>query len=143
MGRERTGDQIEDSIEESSVTKQILAIMMSAVLGILLLATPALAHDADGKWTGSIETPMGTVPVGFDFKTDGAGLTGTSLGPDGAGIPIKNGKVEGSKISFSVDLDFGGMAITLNYVGTASPDKIAFTGDFMGMPFEFTVTKAK
>ena len=123
--------------------KQTLAIMMSAVLGILLLATPALAHDADGKWEGSIETPMGTIPVGFDFKTDGATMTGTSLGPDGAGIPIKNGKVDGQKITFSVDLDFGGMAITLNYAGTASPDKIDFTGDFMGMPFEFMVTKAK
>ena len=104
---------------------------------------PTIIRNRDGKWEGSIETPMGTIPVGFDFKTDGAALTGTSLGPDGAGIPIKNGKIEGNKISFSVDLDFGGMAITLNYVGTASPDKIAFTGDFMGMPFEFGVTKAK
>ena len=120
-----------------------LAMTMSVMLGLLLLATPALAHDADGKWEGSVETPMGAIPVGFELKTDGAGLTGTSLGPDGAGIPIKNGKVDGNKVSFTVDLDFGGMAITLNYVGTASPDKIAFTGDFMGMPFEFTVTKAK
>ena len=120
--------------------KQILAVM---TLGLVLLAAPAFAHDADGKWEGSIETPMGTFPVGFTFKTDGAMLTGTSLGADGGGIPIKNGKVDGNKISFSVDLDFGGMAITLNYVGTAAPDKIAFTGDFMGMPFEFTVTKAK
>jgi hypothetical protein len=123
--------------------KQVLAILMSAVVGVMLLATPALAHDADGKWEGMIDTPMGSIPVGFTFKTDGATLTGTSLGPDGAGIPIKNGKVDGSKISFVVDIDFGGMAITLNYQGTASPDKIAFTGDFMGMPFEFTVTKAK
>lgn len=119
--------------------KQILAM----VLGVLLLAAPAFAHDADGKWEGMIDTPMGAIPVGFTFKTDGAALTGTSLGPDGGAIPIKNGKVDGSKISFSVDLDFGGMAITLNYVGTAAPDKIAFSGDFMGMPFEFTVTKAK
>ena len=119
--------------------KQILAM----VLGVLLLAAPAFAHDADGKWEGMIDTPMGAIPVGFTFKTDGAAVTGTSLGPDGAAIPIKNGKVDGSKISFSVDLDFGGMAITLNYVGAASPDKIAFSGDFMGMPFEFTVTKAK
>ena len=119
--------------------KQIVAM----ALGLLLLAAPAFAHDADGKWEGMVDTPMGAIPVGFTFKTDGAMLSGTSLGPDGAGIPIKNGKVDGAKISFSVDLDFGGMAITLNYVGTASPDKIAFSGDFMGMPFEFTVTKAK
>ena len=123
--------------------KKVLAVMIASVVGLMLLATPALAHDADGKWEGSIETPMGTIPVGFTFKTDGTGLTGTSLGPDGAGIPIKNGKVDGNKISFTVDLDFGGMAISLNYVGTVSPDKIAFTGDFAGMPFEFGVTKAK
>ena len=119
--------------------KQVLAL----ALGLLLLAAPAFAHDADGKWEGMIDTPMGAIPVGFTFKTDGAALSGTSLGPDGGAAPIKGGKVEGNKISFSVDLDFGGMAITLNYVGTASPDKIAFSGDFMGMPFEFTVTKAK
>ena len=117
--------------------KQVLA------LALLLLAAPAFAHDADGKWEGMVDTPMGAIAVGFTLKTDGAAVTGTSLGPDGAGIPIKNGKVEGNKISFSVDVDFGGMAITLNYVGTAAPDKIAFVGDFMGMPFEFTVTKSK
>ena len=119
--------------------KQVLAL----ALGVLLLASPAFAHDADGKWEGMIDTPMGAIPVGFTLKTDGAALTGTSLGPDGAPIPIKAGKVDGAKISFSVDLDFGGMAITLSYVGTASPDRIAFTGDFMGMPFDFTVTKSK
>ena len=119
--------------------KQVLAL----VLGLLLLAAPAFAHDADGKWEGMVDTPMGAIPVGFTLKTDGAMVTGTSLGPDGAGVPIKNGKVEGNKVSFSVDLDFGGMAITLSYVGTVSPEKIEFAGDFMGMPFEFTVTKAK
>ena len=117
--------------------------MVAMVLGVLLLAAPAFAHDADGKWEGSVETPMGTIPVGFEFKTDGPALTGTSLGPDGAGIPIKNGKVDGNKITFTVDLDFGGMAISLNYTGTATPETIAFVGDFMGMAFKFTVTKAK
>ena len=117
--------------------KQILTM----VLGLLLLATPALAHDADGKWAGSIETPMGTIPVGFEFKADGTALSGTSLGPDGGAIPIKNGKVDGNRITFTVDVDFGGMAITLNYAGDVTPTEIKFTGDFMGMPFEFAVKK--
>ncbi len=119
--------------------KQILTL----VLGVMLLATPAFAADVDGQWAGSVETPMGSIPVGFTFKADGATLTGTSLGLDGAQIPIKNGKVDGDKISFSVELDFGGMAIVLDYRGVVSPAEIKFTGDFMGMPFEFAVTKAK
>ena len=57
--------------------KHILAL----VLGFVLLAVPAFAADVDGQWTGSVETPMGSIPVGFTFKADGATLTGTSLGP--------------------------------------------------------------
>jgi len=117
--------------------KQIVPL----VLGLMLLAGPAFAADVDGKWTGSIETPMGTLPVGFTLKADGATLTGTSLGPDGGDIPLKDGKVDGNKISFTVAIDFGGMAIVLAYTGVVSPDKIQFAGDFMGMPFEFVVTK--
>jgi hypothetical protein len=39
-------------------------------------------------------------------------------------------------------LDFGGMAIDLNYTGEVSPAEIKMTGDFAGMPFEFVVKKA-
>ena len=77
--------------------------ILALVFGLVLLAVPAFAPDVDGKWEGMIDTPMGAIPVGFTFKTDGAALTGTSLGPDGAAIPIKNGKVDGNKISFTVD----------------------------------------
>ena len=117
--------------------------MLGLILGIVLLAAPAFAGDVDGKWTGMIDTPMGALPVGFTFKSDGNALSGTSLGPDGAEIAIKDGKIDGNKITFTVAIDFGGMAIVLNYSGVVSPDKIQFVGDFMGMPFEFTVSKAK
>jgi opacity protein-like surface antigen len=112
------------------------------VLGVLLLAAPALAADVDGKWTGTVSTPMGDVPVQFEFKADGATLTGTTLGFDGGTIPIKNGKVDGEKISFTVTFDLGGMALDLSYSGVVSPAEIKMTADFMGMPFEFTVKKA-
>ena len=119
--------------------KRILVL----VVGLMLLAAPAFAADVDGKWTGSIETPMGTVPVGFTFKADGATLTGTSLAPDGGEIAIKDGKIDGNKISFIVAIDFGGMPVMIGCNGVVVLAEIKFTGDFMGMPFEFTVTKAK
>jgi hypothetical protein len=114
------------------------------VLGMLLFtALPAVAADVDGKWSGTITTPNGDVPVGFTFKADGAMLTGTTTGPDGADVPIKNGKVDGSNISFVVSLDFGGMPLELSYKGVVSPAEIKLTIDFMGMPFDIVVKKAK
>jgi hypothetical protein len=110
--------------------------------GLLLLARAAFAADVDGKWTGTVSTPMGDLPVQYEFKADGAMLTGTTLGFDGGSVPIKNGKVDGNKISFTVTFDFGGMTLDLSYTGVVSSSEIKMTGDFMGMPFEFTVKKA-
>ena len=120
-----------------------LLLGVVAILGILLTAAPAVAAPVDGKWTGMIDTPMGPVNVAFTFKADGAALSGSTTGPDGAETPIKTGKVDGDNISFAVDLDFGGMAFTLEYKGVVSADQIKMTADFMGMPFEFVVKKAQ
>jgi hypothetical protein len=117
--------------------------LLFGVIGVLLLSSTALAAPVDGRWTGMIDTPMGPVNVGFNFKADGAMLAGSTTGPDGAETPIKGGKVEGDKITFTVDLDFGGMAVTLGYTGLVSADQIKMTIDFMGMPFDFVVKKAE
>lgn len=108
---------------------------------MLLCAAPALAADVDGKWSGSLATPNGDVTIGFEFKSDGAMLTGSTTGPDGAQVAIKNGKIEGNKISFIVTIDFGGMMFDVAYNGAVSPAEIKMTIDFAGMPFEFTVKK--
>src|SRR5437868_14898776 len=115
--------------------KVLLSLFMLAA--VLFAATPAHAADVDGKWAGSIDTPMGAINVGFTFKADGAALTGTQSGMDGMEIAIKNGKIDGDKISFVVSLDFGGMMFDLNYTGVVKPDNIVVTADFMGMPFSF------
>jgi hypothetical protein len=70
-------------------------------------------------------------------------LAGSTTGPDGAELPIKNGKVDGDKIAFTVEVDFGGMALTLGYTGVVSADQIKLTLDIMGMPFDFVVKKAQ
>jgi len=118
--------------------------MKLRLLGILfLLAMAAFAADVDGKWTGSVSTPGGDFPVAFTFKADGATLTGSTTGPDGGEVAIKEGKVDGKNISFQVTFDFGGMPFTLNYKGVVDGEKINMKGDAMGQPIEFVVTKAK
>ena len=112
------------------------------LFALLLCAVSAFAADVDGKWSGSVNTPNGDIPVGFTFKADGATLTGSMVGMDGMNIAIKDGKVDGKNISFSVTLDFGGMPFTLNYKGVVAPDQIKLTGDAMGNQFELTVKKA-
>jgi len=126
----------------SQVLTRILVSVVAA-FSLLLVAAPARAADVDGKWTGSLDTPMGAVMVGFNFKADGAMLSGTTTGPDGSEIAIKNGKVEGDKISFLVSIDFGGMSLDLNYTGVVKKDSLELTLDVMGMPFNFVVKKAQ
>ena len=68
--------------------KKVYAI----VVGLMLLAAPAFAADVDGKWSGTVSTPMGDIPVAYEFKADGTTLSGTTLGIDGGSVPIKDGK---------------------------------------------------
>ena len=110
-------------------------------IGILLAAASCFAADVDGKWTGTMNTPNGDVPVNFTFKADGATLTGTTSGPAGD-INIADGKVDGDKISFSVTFDFGGMPFTMKYSGAVAKDQIKFTIDIFGMPLDLTVKRS-
>ena len=103
--------------------------IVALACAVWLCAVPALAADVDGKWSGMIETPMGSVPVGFTFKSEGTSLTGTTTSIDGSEVAIKDGKIDGSKIAFNVTLDFGGMPIVLNYTGEVSSTEIKLTAE--------------
>jgi hypothetical protein len=116
--------------------------LKSLALTLLLAAAPAFAGDIDGKWSGSIDTPGGAMTVTYDFKSAGATLTGSSLGPDGSPLPIKGGKVDGNKISFAQDIDFGQGPVTFNYTGVMTPTELKLHASFMDMPIDITLKKA-
>ena len=118
-------------------------ITTALVLALSLVAAPAFAADVDGKWAGTISTPGGDFPVAFEFKADGTTLTGTTQSPDGMSINIKDGKIDGDKVTFGVSLDFGGMAIDIAYTGVVSPTEMKVTADFAGMALEFVVKREK
>jgi hypothetical protein len=113
----------------------------SLVLGFFILAISAFAADVDGKWTGTISTPNGDFPQTFNFKADGAALSGSLEFMPGMEIPIAEGKVDGNNISFSVTLDFG-MPLKLTYTGVVAGSELKVKGDAGGMPFEFVLKKA-
>ena len=118
-------------------------ITLALVFGLLLTAAPALAADVDGKWAGTITTPGGDFPVTFEFKADGAKLIGTTMSPDGMAVDIKDGKVEGDKITFLVSFDFGGMPLDIAYSGVVAPSEMKMTADVLGMMMDFVVKKEK
>lgn len=118
--------------------------MKTLAFGLLLaVAGPAFAHDIDGKWTGSIDTPNGPVAISYTFKANGATLTGATAGPDGKEIPISDGKIAGNKVSFALTLDFGQGPATFNYTGEVTPAELKLHSEFMNMPFDFSLMKAK
>ena len=117
--------------------------MCALVFGLILLTSSVFAADVDGKWTGTLTTPGGDVPIAFVFKADGDRLTGTMTGMDGMLLPLANGKIEGDKISYSVSIDFGGMMVDLLYKGVVTASEIKLEMSVLDMPFQVVVKKEK
>jgi hypothetical protein len=114
---------------------------MRLLIIALLLASSAFAADVDGKWTGSLSTPLGDLAVAFTFKADGDTLNGTTEGPDGVPFKIAEGKVDGNNITFTATFDYAGRTIVFKYKGVVTKDEIKFKVDAMGTPVELTVKK--
>ena len=106
-------------------------------------SSPVQGGLFDGKWTGTMSTPGGDFPVSFVFKADGATLTGTMIGMEGMEIPITNGKIDGDKISYTVNIDFGGMMLELVYKGVVTASEIKLDMSVFDMPFALVVKKEK
>ncbi len=114
------------------------------VVALFLVAGPAFGADVDGKWTTEIPGMDGTpMTIAYTFKAEGATLTGSTTGPGGKEIPLKEGKIDGSNISFVVALDFGGQEMRMEYKGVVSVQEIKLTMDMMGQPMEMVLKKAR
>jgi hypothetical protein len=97
----------------------------SVVVLILMSALMAYAADATGTWKGTAETPMGPMETTIVLKADGTTLNG-SVKTDMFESKIEKGVINGDKVSFVINMDFG----TLTYEGTVAGDdlKLNVTG---------------
>jgi hypothetical protein len=94
---------------------------------IALTAGLLCAADLTGKWTGQFDFNGNAVPLTFTFKSDGAALTGKVSGLPSADAEIKDGKIDGSSVTFWLMTEYQGNPIKLVYTGKVSEDKIDFT----------------
>jgi hypothetical protein len=99
----------------------ILAVLI--VTGVVCL----FAADITGKWTAEFESQVGPQKYTFEFKMDGANLTGTAISNIGgteAKTPITEGTVKGDDVAFVENLKYSGMDLRIAYKGKISGDEI-------------------
>lgn len=115
---------------------------IGSALLVILTATLMFAADITGAWKGEVKGPNGdAMQLTFNFKQDGAKLTGSVTGP-GGDIDISDGKVDGDKISFTVSFN----GTTIQHDGTISGDQIKLTTKTNDPNFpseDLTLTRSK
>jgi len=97
---------------------------------VLLTLTSAWAADVAGKWTAHIAGAQGQgdSDITLVLKVADDKLTGTinnTLAP--GDVEIKDGKIIGDEVSFSLQRNIGGAETTVVWKGKISGDEIKFT----------------
>ena len=116
--------------------EEAIRMMRNFLLAVAFLAlgsVAALAADFNGKWSGTVQGMRGPQNLTFNFKVDGATVTGTITTPRGD-IDVSNGKIDGNTISFDQVMNFNGNSFTISYKGTIDGDTIKFTRSFSAGP---------
>ena len=117
----------------------IKLLSLAAIFSML-----AAASDVTGKWVAQVPGRDGqTREVVYHFKADGAKLSGTMSGPQGADVAISDGKVDGDNIAFTVKLEFNGNSMVRNYSGVVSGDEIKMKSQTQRGAQEFVAKRAK
>lgn len=115
------------------------SLALIAIAGSLLLFVAAIAADLSGKWVGQLSTPDGnSLDVSYNFKVDGNKLTGSASSPAGD-VSIDNGKVDGDKFSFTVNVN----GQDYPHTGKVYADSCGMDVDFGGPKMHMKLTRAK
>jgi len=112
--------------------------LFSFFMVTFLLMSVSHAQGIDGKWKGEMQSPNGPFELTFNFKVVGDTLTGAVVGQMGD-MPITNGKVNGTKFSFDVNVN----EMTISHQCTFMSDSISMKVlGFQGEPTEIILKRA-
>ena len=114
-------------------------VSLSAVFTLM-----AAAADVTGKWIAQVPgRDNQTREVVYNLKADGATLTGTMSGPQGADVAISDGKIDGDNIAFYVKLEFNGQSMVRAYTGVVAGDEIKMKSQTQRGAQEFVAKRSK
>jgi FlaG/FlaF family flagellin (archaellin) len=123
-----------------------MLLRRSMILAAIIVVGLACAFAADitGKWTAQFDSQVGPQKYTFEFKADGANLTGmaiSNIGGTEAKTPITEGKINGDAVTFVENLSYTGMDLKIEYKGTISGDEIKLSRTVGGQEGETFVAK--
>jgi hypothetical protein len=116
--------------------------MMRRILLVVLFAVGAWAADISGQWKGEWTDSRDSAPCTFTFKQDGASLTGT-ISDSGGDLQIRDGKVNGDRVSFVVVRSVGTREMTATYSGRVDGGEITFKVSLPGSERDWHMTAKK
>ena len=119
-------------------------ILRFSLLAALVTITVAAA-DISGTWKGTAESPNGTFVRTFVFHQEGTALTGETVSERTGKSEIKDGKVEGDKVTFTITMNFQGNDVKVNYSGTIAGDEIKLRAEAAegGFGVDYVAKRAK
>src|SRR5882672_8422588 len=114
---------------------------MKTQITLLALAAsfPCFAADVTGTWKAEFDSQIGHLKYTYTLKQDGTNVTGkanSEVNDQKREAELKEGKVEGDKISFVEPLKINDNDIRISYTGTISSNELKLTrevGDFAKM----------
>lgn len=125
---------------------------LMGVIALAFLAAPLSAQDAPkvataqvaGNWDFAFTSPQGAANWRIKFDQAGDTLRG-SAATDFGQLDVTNGWITGNDMSFTLNLNFNGQMIQVNFAGTVKGDTVQGNIDVPGagiQPFPFTAVKA-
>ncbi|HYI96298.1 MAG TPA: hypothetical protein VEX68_22335 [Bryobacteraceae bacterium] len=98
--------------------------MKCFLAAMAFFAMTAFGADIAGTWKGTAETENGTLERTFVFKVEGDKLTGETTSSMLGKSTIENGKVDGDKISFTINAKFQDNDMKLEYKGEVKENEM-------------------
>ena len=99
---------------------------VACTAAVLARAAASAGPDVSGRWVAEVDTPAGPVSYTFTFSVAGTTLTGSGQSPFNR-FELRDGRVEGDRITFVEEASFDNRPARLQYSGQLAGEEIRFT----------------